>query len=279
MTSEPQKHKKLKQFLTYFFKKIKYLSNHFKRVIDFSVTLILFLEVKMKNNLNYKLLTKKHSFWESLDSCLKGWLIAIAIGSVTFAIPFGLGNLSFVQKIIYLMEADISPKGCWGRYGIGWLALLLLIVSLMISYAVLFLIASAVHVFVAKLILSVRYTRLPLSEQEFNEAFKDKDIIETMQMLTDYMTFTRIDFALCKVFIYVRNKHSVSIENRLYELIYKKFKNLTYNEWLQAFEKAKQMPFISLSTGGRNNSFADCFDAVFWYHSEKKLISCLNKKP
>lgn len=227
----------------------------------------------MKNNLNYRLLTKKHSFWESLDDSLKVWLLAISIASAISVIPFGLGSIPFVQKIMCYLSPDWTSlvKTFWGRYGIGWLSLIFLVLGITISYPIVFGLITMLHIFVAKLILSARYTRLPLTEQEFNEAFKDKDIVETMQILSKYITFKRRRILPWEIdYIEIWNKHSNEIYEKLHLLIYKKFKNMSANEWLEAFDKAPgcYYPYMLVST--YNNAFWGCFKYTFeWRNREK----------
>lgn len=230
----------------------------------------------MKNNLNYRLLTKKHSFWESLDDSLKVCLLAISIASAISVIPFGLGSISSIQKIICYLSPDCASliQTFWGKYGIGWLALILLVLGIIIGYPIVFGLITMLHVFVAKLILSVRYTKLPLTEQEFNEAFKDKDIVEVMQILSKYITFKRRRILPCEIdYIEIRNKHSNEIYKKLHLLIYKKFKNMSANEWLEAFDKATgcYYPYLLASTDNKN-AFWKCFEYTFnWPHNREKL--------
>lgn len=231
----------------------------------------------MKNNLNYRLLTKKHSFWESLDDSLKVCLLAISIASAISVIPFGLGSIPSIQKIICYLSPDCASliQTFWGRYGIGWLSLIFLVLGITIGYPIVFGLITMLHVFVAKLILSVRYTRLPLTEQEFNETFKDKDIVETMQILSKYTTFKRRCILpwVTDYYIEIRNKHSNEIYKKLHLLIYKRFKNMSANEWLKAFDKATgcYYPYLLASTDNKN-AFWKCFKYTFnWPHNREKL--------
>ncbi len=239
----------------------------------------------MKNNLSYRSLTKKHSFWESLDVFLINCLIVIPICFIILGIPFVLGNISFVQKFM----CYASPYGAylvktfWGRYAIGWIALILLVPTLFLSYFLAFGPIAAIHIFIAKLILSVRYTRLPLTEQEFNEAFKDKDIVETMDILSKYMTFKRLCICPWKFeYIKICNKHYNEILEKLHSLIYKKFKNMSAKEWKEAYYNATgcSFPYFLVSIDNED-AFWKCFRYTFIWHiwcDEEKFDAFLKRE-
>lgn len=194
-----------------------------------------------------KLLSKKHSFWNMIDSNLKFWLILLSIILVVAAIPIILGSVPYVYKLLPLLCRDTPrtvPEGFWPRYEAGFVAFIIILITLIVSYFICINLFNLILVLIAKTILTIRYTRLPLTEEEFNTAFKDMDFLQVMDELNRYMSFTRRSIDLEVVPITVNNHLTDGIYRKLFVLIFNKFKNEAANYWKDIDGSSKKISNI-----------------------------------
>lgn len=181
-----------------------------------------------------KLLSKKHSFWNMIDSNLKFWFILFSIVFVVAAMPIILGSIPYIYKFLILLGDDAPktvPVGFWPRYEAGFMAFIIILMTLLVSYFICINLFNLIWVLIAKTILTIRYTRLPLTEEEFNTAFKDMDFLQVMDELNRYMSFTRRSMDLEVVPIIINNRFTDDIYKQLFILIYNKFKDKFEDYW------------------------------------------------
>lgn len=197
--------------------------------------------------LKRKSLSKKHTFWSMIDSNIKFWLILFSIILVVAAIPIVLGNVPYVYKLLSLLCCDIPktvPVGFWLRYEAGFLAFATILIIILVSYFIVINFINLIWVLIAKTILSIRYTRLPLTEEEFNASFKGMDFLQVVNELTHYMSFRRINPWLEVIPITVSNHLTDDIYRKLFVLIFNKFKNETADYWKDIDGSSKKISNI-----------------------------------
>lgn len=194
-----------------------------------------------------KLLSKKHSFWNMIDSNLKFWFILFSIVLVVVAMPIILGSIPYIYKFLILLGDDAPktvPVGFWPRYEAGFVAFTIILMIILVSYFIVINFVNLIWVLIAKTILTIRYTRLPLTEEEFDTAFKDMDFLQVMDELNRYMSFTRRSMDLEVVPIIINNRFTDDIYRKLFELIFNKFKNETADYWKDIDGNSKKISNI-----------------------------------
>ena len=217
---------------------------------------------KEKIMLKRKSLSKKHTFWSMFDNNLKFWLILFSVLIVIAVIPIILGSIPYVYKFLILFCKDTPetiPVKFWSRYENGFLAFIIILALISVSYFIVINFVNLIWVLITKIILTIRYTRLPLTEEEFNTAFMDMDFLQVVNELNRYMSFNRRNLDLEVVPITVNNRLTDDIYRKIFELIYNKFKDKSDDYWTDIDNSSKKISnIIGYNIRRRMESEASC---------------------
>ena len=177
------------------------------------------------------------------DNNLKFWLILFSVLIVIAVIPIILGSIPYVYKFLILFCKDTPetmPVKFWSRYENGFLAFIIILSIFLVSHFIIINFVNLIWVLIAKTILTIRYTRLPLTEEEFNTVFKDMDFLQIIDELRQYMSFTRRNIGLEVIPITVNNHLTDDIYRKLFVLIYNKFKDKSDDYWIDIDNSPKK---------------------------------------